>query len=134
MSVFKYIADNNPEGSAMVIESFGYKINDRSNLGKSLSELVTNVGEPALREVMDIHPDKAIILELNSVEASKKGVSCSCSSCKSRAGHDNYLNASGNETPATTSQNSTILAHQTNTILIVATVLVVTALLLNKKQ
>ena len=133
MSVYKYIADNDPQGSAMIIDSFGYQITDRSNLGKSLSELVSNVGEPALRKVMDLHPDKDIILEFYSNGESKNQGSCQCSSCKSRFGHDNYLNASGTETPASTTQNSNTLAHQTNTILIVATLFVVTALILNKK-
>ena len=53
MSVYQYVADNDPRGAEMIINSFGYEVTDRRNLGQSLSELVSQVGEPALKKVME---------------------------------------------------------------------------------
>lgn len=129
MSVYQYVADNDPKGAELIINSFGYEVTDRRNLGQSLSELVSQVGEPALVKVMEYHPDKDIILELNSKDE-KQG--CSCKSCKNQQRQEHYFNASGAEAPAVAQKNDT-LAHQTNAIMVIATVFIVGALFLKNK-
>ena len=152
MSDYNDIAKRNPQGAVSVISSFGYELVDQSNLGQSLSELIAQEGEPALRKVMEIHPDKDVILELFSnqaVETEKKG--CGCSSCNEKNSekhsdnhaeryfekYENFSNFSGNavEAPKTdnASSNSSILAHQTNNILIVASLFIATVLILKIK-
>jgi hypothetical protein len=136
MSVYQYVADNNPRGTQQLIESFGYEITDRRDLGRSLSELVSTIGEPALKKVMDIHPDKDIIVEYN-VSLSPSSSTCGCSSCKAKEQHNNYMNASGEDNLASNStnqpQNNThLIANQTNVILVVATLFIVSALILKK--
>ena len=137
MSVYQYVADNDPRGTQQLIESFGYEITDRRNLGRSLSELVSSIGEPALKKVMDIHPDKDIILEYN-VSLSPSKSSCGCSSCKAKGHHDNYMNMSGDDNFANTginqprTNNAHLIANQTNVILVVATIFIVSALILKK--
>ena len=129
MSVYNYVADNDPKGAELIINSFGYEVTDKRNLGQSLSELVSQVGEPALRKVMEYHPDRDIILELSSED---KKSDCGCSSCKrARNSHELYMNASGSETPKETKPDT--LAHQTNVILVVATLFIVTALIYKNK-
>ena len=129
MSVYQYVADNDPKGAEMIINSFGYEVTDRRNLGQSLSELVAQVGEPALKKVMEYHPDRDIILELSSED---KKSDCNCGSCKrAREYQDQYLNVSGSETPKETKPDT--LAHQTNVILVVATLFIVTALIYKNK-
>lgn len=129
MSVYQYVADNDPKGAEMIINSFGYEVTDRRNLGQSLSELVAQVGEPALKKVMEYHPDRDIILELSSED---KKSDCGCGSCKrARQYQDQYLNVSGSETPKETKPDT--LAHQTNVILVVATLFIVTALIYKNK-
>jgi hypothetical protein len=135
MSVYQYVADSDPRGTQRLIESFGYEITDQRNLGKSLSELVSNVGEPALKKVIDLHPDKDIILEYNASTMPTTS-SCGCADCKAKA--DKYMNASGSETPAETgatasTNNTTILAHQTNTILVLATLVIIAGIMLKNK-
>jgi len=133
MSVYQYVAQSDPRGTQRLIESFGYEITNQSDLGRSLSELVSNVGEPALKKVIDLHPDKDIILEYNT--SSKPEVSsCNCSSCKAKSGHyEKYMNADGNNATTTnTKDGNTILAHQTNTILVIATLVIVASLMLKK--
>ena len=129
MSVYQYVADNDPKGAEYIINSFGYEVTNRKNLGQSLSELVSQVGEPALVKVMEYHPDKDIILELNSKDE-KQG--CSCKSCKNQHRQEQYFNASGAETPPVAQKNDT-LAHQTNAIMVIATVFIVGALFLKNK-
>ena len=128
MSVYQYVADNDPKGAEMIINSFGYEVTDRSNLGRSLSELVAQVGEPALKKVMEYHPDRDIILELNT---DNKKSECTCGNCSRMRVQEHYMNASGNETPKETKPDT--IAHQTNVILVVATLFIVTALIYKNK-
>jgi len=131
MSVYQYVADSDPRGTKQLIESFGYELTDQRNLGKSLSELVSSVGEPALKKVMDLHPDKAIILEYN-ISTTPVASSCGCSSCKAKV--DKYMNADGGNTTDTNSTTNThLIANQTNVILVVATIFIVGALILKNK-
>jgi len=130
MSVYQYVADNDPRGAEMIINSFGYEVTDRRNLGTSLSELVSEVGEPALRKVMEYHPDKEIIMELNS-DNKKSECGCGSCGCKKTRKQDQYMNASGVETPKEAKPDT--LAHQTNVILVVATLFIVTALIYKNK-
>jgi hypothetical protein len=127
MSVYQYVADNDPKGAELIINSFGYEVTDRRNLGQSLSELVSQVGEPALRKVMEYHPDREIILELN---VDDKKSECGCGGCKKSRTQEHYMNASGTE-PIKEAKTDT-LAHQTNVILVVATLFIVTALIYKK--
>lgn len=128
MSVYQYVADNDPKSAEIIINSFGYEITDRGNLGKSLSELVTQVGEPALKKVMEYHPDKDIILEL--FKDNKKS-ECGCGNCMKARTQEQYINANGNETQKETKPD--ILAHQTNMIVVVATIFIVGALMIKNK-
>lgn len=133
MSVYQYVADSDPRGTKQLIESFGYELTDQRNLGKSLSELVSSVGEPALKKVMDLHPDKAIILEYN-ISTTPVASSCGCRCCKAKVGNDKYMNADGGSTTNTNSTTNThLIANQTNVILVVATIFIVGALILKNK-
>ena len=129
MSVYQYVADNDPKGAELIINSFGYEVTDKRNLGQSLAELVSQVGEPALLKVMEYHPDRDIILELNT---NNKKSECGCGKCnKSNQHHEHYMNASGSD--MTKDTKSDTLAHQTNVILVVATLFIVTALIYKNK-
>jgi hypothetical protein len=128
MSVYQYVADNDPKGAELIINSFGYEVTDRRNLGQSLSELVSQIGEPALRKVMEYHPDREIILELN---VDDKKSECGCGGCKKSRTQEHYMNASGVE--ASKEAKPDTLAHQTNVILVVATLFIVTALIYKNK-
>jgi hypothetical protein len=139
MNVYKYVAESNPNGAVQIINSFGYDVANTSDLGRSLSELVAEVGEPAFKKVIDLHPDKDVILELYSNEVKEKNV-CTCDRCKVRGNQDEYLqylNISGSgkfadEKPSTSTTNTHLLANQTNVILVVSALFIATALILKK--
>jgi hypothetical protein len=140
MNVFKYVAESNPNGAVQIINSFGYDVTSKADLGKSLSELVAEVGEPAFKKVMDNHPDKDVILELYASENPKDNdkKECNCESCRNKTmmnDHLQYLNVTGNgkfadEKSGTT--NTHLLANQTNVILVVSALFIATALILKK--
>lgn len=134
MSDFNDIARRNPKGAEMVITSFGYEIIDRRDLGRSLNELVSSEGENALRKVMEVHPDKDLILELFANDK-KEQKGCSCGSCMHKSMSDmHYLNASGAQaTQASQTASSNTLAHQTNAILVVSALFIATALIIKNK-
>ena len=64
MTIYEYIARNNPMGAKRVIESFGYVVTQPKKMGDNLRMLVAQEGEPALKAVVDLHPDKDLILEV----------------------------------------------------------------------
>jgi hypothetical protein len=64
MNIYEYIARSNPQGARMVIQQFGYRITDNKRMGDNLRMLVAQEGEPALREIAQLHPDKDLILEI----------------------------------------------------------------------
>ena len=82
---------------------------------------------------MEIHPDKDVILELFGTTVTDNKKDCGCSSCsnKHKERNEHYMNATGSE--AVTNTNSNTLAHQTNVILVVATLFIATALILKNK-
>ena len=73
MDVYKYVAESNPIMAQSIIESFGYEHANTPDMG--LSQVVSKVGEPALKKVMENHPDKEIILEMFS---DTKTSTCGC--------------------------------------------------------
>lgn len=139
MSVYDYIARSNPRLAENIINSFGYEVVDRQDLGKSLKELVANVGEPALSKIMENHPDRDVIMEVNKPKAFKleettieqTNQSCGCWKCKNQSA--NYLNASGNEASTKEIAPSNTLAQQTNLIVFISAGLIALALVINKK-
>jgi len=73
-SVYYYIAEVNPNGSEAILAKYGVSTADGSVpstdvLANGMYELVQSDGEPALIDIMSIHPDKPMILELFSNEA-----------------------------------------------------------------
>jgi hypothetical protein len=124
MDVYKYVAESNPVVAKNIIESFGYEHASTDDMG--LSQLVAKVGEPALKKIMENHPDKDIILELFS-EKSK----CDCASEKRR---ETFLNITGNESSNGKQDNTaTLVAQQTNAMLLASALFIFTALIILKK-
>lgn len=112
MNVYQYIASSNPSFARQICSQYGYKpINVRTSddLAICLSKLVSVEGEPAFRDIMDGHPDKDVILELNSKPVPEKYTAadgtnegggygcmngCGCRNCQNRQ-MNHYMNADG---------------------------------------
>jgi hypothetical protein len=131
MNFYEYIAKTNPSGAKKVINEFGYRVVDGRRMGENLRMLVAQEGEPALRAIAEMHPDKELLLE---VFAPKDG-DCGC-----KKKSESFLGADGVLTSAVLSNNqqqaqsdSTKLAMQTNAMLIAATIIIAAAIIVNKK-
>lgn len=131
MNFYEYIAKTNPSGAKKVINEFGYRVVDGRRMGENLRMLVAQEGEPALRAIAEMHPDKELLLE---VFAPKDG-DCGC-----KKKSESFLGADGVLTSAVLSNNqqqaqsdSTKLAMQTNAMLIAATIIIASAIIVSKK-
>jgi len=124
MSLFTRVAAANPIGAKSVIKSYGYDLRT-NNLPQALKQLVAAEGEPALRSIVDIHPDKAIILECFAPTPVKED--CHCKE-KDKDTDKYYMNAVGKMTDA---QRESQL---TNSFLIVSAVMILGALIIKNVQ
>lgn len=123
MDVYTYLAENNPAMARGIIESFGYEHANTPDMG--LSQLVAKVGEPALKRVMENHPDKEVILELFSTD-------CNCKSNNNN--REMFLNANGGGEVVKEKENtsSSMIAQQTNAMILVSALFIFTALIIKK--
>lgn len=128
MNFYEYIAKSNPYGAKAVINQFGYQVVDPRRMGDNLRMLVAQEGEPALKAIADIHPDKDLFVELYS----NANGNCSCKKNESFLGADGILTGAvlGNNQQQ---NDSTKLALQTNAMLIAATIIIAAAIIVSKK-
>ena len=124
MNLYQRVALSNPNAAKGIIKNFGYEIRT-NNLAHALRLLVANEGEEALRAVVEIHPDKDLILECYQENKTTKKEDCGCKDKHDKKEEGNmYLNAVGQMTEA---QKQTQL---TNTFLIAASILILGALII----
>ena len=130
--MYEYIAYNNPQGALGVLRSYGYRIRDKRNLGGALRKLVAEHGEPALRKITELHPDKELIMDVYSHADGGCGCGCNGNSQNlSSSFKENFYGADGAATQPTKSSDS--LAMQTNTFLLVATIIIAAAIITSNK-
>jgi hypothetical protein len=125
MTIYEYIARNNPVGAKRTIESFGYKVVNPKSMGDNLRMLVAQEGEPALKAVVDLHPDKDLILEVY-------GNDCGCKDKENFLGADGILQSAVLSNNQQQNDSTAKLAHQTNTLIVAVSLLVVAGLILKK--
>lgn len=91
MDVFEYIATANPSACQDLCARYGYQAQaaTTADLGDCMSILVEQEGEPALRDLMGLHPDKEVLLEQFGQGATSSGggkCGCGCGSCQGKKG------------------------------------------------
>jgi len=65
MNVYLYIAENNPDAAYEICKKYGYfNINSIEELADSLKSIVAEQGQDSLEEILNIHPEKEVILEI----------------------------------------------------------------------
>lgn len=133
MNVYQYLSEKNPYVAKSICHNFGYKIanvRDAKDLGACLEQVVSQEGETALKQVMENHPDKEIIIELfgktESSDNTKKS-SCGCGGnckCGGNCGckKDSYYNFDGKS-------ESRVSTSQTNTFIIASALLLAVAII-----
>jgi hypothetical protein len=129
MNVYLYIAQSNPDAANEICKKYGYfEIENLDELSHCLQTIVAQNGESSLQEVLSLHPDKDVLLEIFDKKKDEPIAEaqiiaptisdCSCNSSK--------MNAEGS-VPSST-------VNQTNTYIIVGALIVSFAILaMNKK-
>lgn len=129
MTIYDYIANSSPSESSRIINSFGYSVSDPASMSTNLRYLVTQEGEPALKAILDAHPDKDVILEAFGAPKVESQMSCNCKGRNCSCGRGDYANASGSENGITQASMS---AHQTNVFLFAAALILAVAIITKK--
>jgi len=141
MNVYDYIANVNPDAANSFCKKYGYyQIQNTDELAWCLRQIVADNGEESLKKIMELHPEKEVILELFEVkpEPKKEEISsnpimmnadgnkeCGCGcGCGYRCGL-NMRNADGSA--------SSGIASQTNMIILVAAMIVSISIISMKK-
>lgn len=64
MNVYRYIAENNPNGANDICVNNGLTEADSTEtISYYLESIVAQNGEQSLKEILNLHPDKEVILE-----------------------------------------------------------------------
>lgn len=74
--VFDYIAYNRPAEVQDLCMSFGYPCDTHADATQSLITMTQDGGEPTLKEIMNLHPEKDLIIELFSEGGKAKRTTC----------------------------------------------------------
>lgn len=66
--LYYHIANSNPDAAADLCSRYGYNCSNIDDIVNSIVNITNQHGEPALQQVMDLHPDKELILEFNQAK------------------------------------------------------------------
>jgi hypothetical protein len=138
MNVYLYIAENNPDEAYEICKKYGYfNINSMEELADALKSIVAEQGQDSLEEILNIHPEKEVILEIFDKKKEidtkpiedviqlmfdkNKPIEKDCGCMKS-----------ADATPSTPSAPSPVV-NQTNTYILVGALIVSIAILSMKK-
>jgi len=101
MDLYTYVATSNPYQSRAILHKYGYSVRDVNNandLGICLRKLVTYEGEDALMDILNSHPDREVLTELNDskrkTEYKNMDGGCDGHNCKCKS-LEQYLNFAG---------------------------------------
>ena len=105
--LYAYVASNNPNGAAGVIEHFKLPApRNQNDIARGLRYVMMTQGEEGFHEIAKVHPDRNLILDVNSLEAkteenkSSCDGNCSCNEKKSNAcGCSSGFDGSENNAP-----------------------------------
>lgn len=78
-----YIVLQKPSEAAKIVEKYGYEAPPKVNeLVKSMKMLVKRKGEPVIKDLINIHPEKKLILEVSGHKSDESNY-CGCHSAYS---------------------------------------------------
>lgn len=128
MKVFLDIATADPDKANALCQKYGYyQITSVPELAFTLQQLVRDEGESAFKEIMELHPEKDVIIELFQPKAAPvetvvvKEKECPC-----------MLGADGSQSSAQSNLPQGITL-QTNTMILLAALIVSVAIISMKK-
>jgi len=140
MNVYLYIAENKPDEAYEICKKYGYfNINSIEELADALKSIVAEQGQDSLEEILNIHPEKEVILEIfdkKKVIDTKPFEEVMQSMFDKNKPvvekQDCVCMKSADATPSTSSAPSNVV-NQTNTYILVGALIVSIAILSMKK-
>ena len=127
MNVYTYIVECNPNEAYEICKKYGFfNIQSTEEMAKCLETIIANEGEDAFKEMMELHPDKEVIVELFSQKKNDEPQPVAAPvlvEAPKQVSADGSVNATG--------QNG--LVNQTNTYILVAALIISVAIISMKK-
>jgi hypothetical protein len=136
MNVYLYIAQNNPDASYEVCKKYGYfNIQSIEELASALQSIVAENGQDSLEEILEIHPDKEVILEVFKKKVDEKPIEEILQSIfdKNKPLEKEKDCSCMKSADASDSNQGTNVVGQTNTYILVGALIVSIAIISMKK-
>jgi len=131
MNVYSYIAQSNPDGCYEICKKYGFfQVSNIDEMSDTLQTIVGKGNEEGLKDIMDLHPDKGVILELFQIKEDGAMTKAQC---------DAKLNAEGTAVRMRRrrmvgADSSKGTASQTNTYILVGAIIVALAIVSSIKK
>ena len=143
MNVYLYIAENNPDAAYEICKKYGYfNVQSIEELADSLQAIVAEHGQDSLQEVLEIHPEKDVILELfdkkkvdeePSVEELVTKILKQDRQMERERARDCSCMKSADATSTNSANTNSSIVNQTNTYILVGALIVSLAIISMKK-
>ncbi len=128
MSVYKYIAQTNPDAAYEVCKKYGFfQVADIGEMAEKLESIVASGGEDSLRDVMSVHPDREVIIEIfekKSLDKPHTKDECGCQNSSKLHRRRLFAGADGKQTTT----------NQTNTYILIGALMVSLAIISSIKK
>lgn len=131
MNLYGYVAQNDPNMARAICHKYGYRIQNvqsKADLGVVLEQLVAKEGESALRDIVKNHPDRDLIIEIESGDSSEMPIKKLPVESQRNLSYADFMNYIGEEKVQRTNSVS-----QTNTFLLASAFLLGVAIITAKK-
>jgi hypothetical protein len=128
MNVYTYIVECNPNEAYEICKKYGFfNIESKEEMAKCLETIIANEGEGAFKEMMELHPDKEVIVELFTEKKNELAPPPAPVMVEA----PKQVSADGSLTLNATGPNG--LVNQTNTYILVAALIISVAIISMKK-
>jgi len=126
MDLYDYVGHTNPQMALHVIRMYGYQVDPQYvNVPLALRQLVTQEGEAALMDILEIHPDADLFEEYYQEKLNATGMKqpaqCGCQGCQ-----QGHYNATGT--------TAAIISNQTNMATVLGAVVIAAAIIFTSKK
>lgn len=131
MDIYSYVAANNPYQAKAILHKWGYSMTNvrtTDDLGICLKKLVHAEGQDAFMDIVNSHPDKALIAEVYQMQSKENNPdnykNCSGDSCACK--NKEYLSFDASK------DRPSAIAAQTNVFILAAALILAAAIIVKK--
>lgn len=123
--IYQYIVEADPYAAKAICNKYGYSLANATgpaDIAACLEDIVGANGQPAFLEILALHPDKDVILEVfgNATVSESTKTPCGCGDTKKKSAIEAYV---------PTTDSSTTSIQQANVFLIAAALILAVAII-----